>query len=219
MPVDKFGRSSTNSTTTVTRVIHSSGGGEGASLAYIHDNFLRVDGSTALTGRLDMGNNAIGNVANPVSDQDAATKHYVELRLHHVIGPMLQERPPPPIPRKPVISVTATERGRLDDASKEWSFGSSEDTTQCGYPVPRSGRIICMGLSAPPNPANIRVAIVKNNLTAPNHVGVLPPRHQAYTVDFDPPLEVNRDDFITLITLDGSIFRSAVACFLIELDI
>lgn len=40
--------------------------------------FLKLDGSRAMTGLLDMGSNLISEVSDPVSAQDAATKAYVD---------------------------------------------------------------------------------------------------------------------------------------------
>ena len=39
---------------------------------------LNTDGSTAVTGNLDMGSHNIKNVAEPTDNQDASTKHYVD---------------------------------------------------------------------------------------------------------------------------------------------
>ena len=39
---------------------------------------LKLDGSKAMTGALDMNNNEIKNLKDPVNDQDAATKQYVD---------------------------------------------------------------------------------------------------------------------------------------------
>ena len=40
---------------------------------------LKLDGSKSMTGNLNMGNNKIKNLKDPVNDQDAATKNYVEI--------------------------------------------------------------------------------------------------------------------------------------------
>ena len=42
---------------------------------------LKLDGSKAMTGALDMNNNEIKNLKDPVNDQDAATKKWINTQL------------------------------------------------------------------------------------------------------------------------------------------
>ena len=72
--VDKFGRSAHKRTQNISA--------EGASLSYINDNFIRNNGSTQMTGTLNMGNNKISNVHDPVDSQDVVTKNYIENQGH-----------------------------------------------------------------------------------------------------------------------------------------
>ena len=65
MPVDKFGRMSDNKTRD-----------NGVSLTYINNNYGRSDGSTPVTGSIDMKDNTLTNVSDPVNPQDVATKKY-----------------------------------------------------------------------------------------------------------------------------------------------
>ena len=65
MPVDKFGRMSDAKTRDT-----------GVSLTYINNNYIRRDGSTPVSGSIDMKGNTLYNVANPVNLQDVATKEY-----------------------------------------------------------------------------------------------------------------------------------------------
>ena len=67
MPVDKFGRISDTKTRDT-----------GVSLTYINNNYIRSDGSTPVTGSIDMKGNTLYNVADPVNPQDVATKEYVD---------------------------------------------------------------------------------------------------------------------------------------------
>jgi len=48
------------------------------SFKFINKSFVRRDGSNAVIGSIDMTGNTFNNVANPTSDQDVATKAYVD---------------------------------------------------------------------------------------------------------------------------------------------
>ena len=67
MPVDKFGRMSDVKTKDT-----------GVSLTYINNNYIRNDGSTPVSGSIDMRGNTLYNVSNPVNPQDVATKEYAD---------------------------------------------------------------------------------------------------------------------------------------------
>ena len=67
MPVDKFGRMSDTKTRDT-----------GVSLTYININYVRSDGSTPVTGFIDMKGNTLTNVSDPVNSQDVATKEYAD---------------------------------------------------------------------------------------------------------------------------------------------
>ena len=67
MPVDKFGRMSDTKTRDT-----------GVSLTYINNNYVRSDGSTPVTGSIDMRGNTLTNVFDPVNPQDVATKEYAD---------------------------------------------------------------------------------------------------------------------------------------------
>ena len=70
MPVDKFGRMSDTKTKDT-----------GVSLTYINNNYIRNDGSTPVTGSIDMGGNKLYNVSYPVNPNDVATKDYADYVL------------------------------------------------------------------------------------------------------------------------------------------
>ena len=67
MPVDKFGRMSDAKTRDT-----------GVSLTYIDNNYIRSDGSTPVSGSIDMKGNTLYNVSDPVNPQDVTTKEYVD---------------------------------------------------------------------------------------------------------------------------------------------
>ena len=63
MPVDKFGRMSDTKTRDT-----------GLSLTYINNNCMRSDGSTLVSGSINMNGHTLYNVSDPVNPQDVATK-------------------------------------------------------------------------------------------------------------------------------------------------
>ena len=67
MPVDKFGRMSDTKTKDT-----------GVSLTYINNNYIRSDGTTLVSGSINMNGNNFYNVSGPVNPQDVATKEYVD---------------------------------------------------------------------------------------------------------------------------------------------
>ena len=67
MPVDKFGRMG-DAKTRDTRV----------SLTYINNNYILSDGSTPISGSINMNGNTLFNVPDPVNPQDMATKEYAD---------------------------------------------------------------------------------------------------------------------------------------------
>ena len=67
MPVDKFGRMSDAKTRDT-----------GVSLTYINNNYIRSDGGTPVYGSIDMRDNTLYNVSDPVNPQDVATKEYTD---------------------------------------------------------------------------------------------------------------------------------------------
>ena len=67
MPIDKFGRMSDAKTRDTC-----------VSLTYINNNCIRNDGSTPVSGSINMNGNTLYNVSDPVNPQDVATKEYAD---------------------------------------------------------------------------------------------------------------------------------------------
>ena len=67
MSVDKFGRMSDTKTRDT-----------GVSLTYINNNYIRSDGTTPVSGSIDMRGNTLYNKSDPVNPQDVATKEYAD---------------------------------------------------------------------------------------------------------------------------------------------
>ena len=97
MPVDKFGRMSDAKTRDT-----------GVSLTYINNNYIRSDGSTPVSGSIDMRGNTLYNVSDPVNPRDVATKEYKMVNN---------------VDRGPVISVNANFCGDLRKGNYDFNFG------------------------------------------------------------------------------------------------
>ena len=70
MPVDKFGHTDSSSVQRVTA--------GGVTLTQINNTFVRLDGSNALTGNLNLGGNSIEGLSAPSEDNHITTKKYVD---------------------------------------------------------------------------------------------------------------------------------------------
>ena len=52
--------------------------------------FLKIDGSRAMTGNLDMGDHSIQKVCDPANSDDVATKNYVDAEIGYISTPFLK---------------------------------------------------------------------------------------------------------------------------------
>ena len=68
MPVDEFWRNGDRTTTVYT----------GINIAKLTNSFLRRDGGNTAVGDIDLNSNIIQNILDPVTNQDVATKNYVD---------------------------------------------------------------------------------------------------------------------------------------------
>ena len=114
MPVDKFGRMSDTKTKDT-----------GVSLTYINNNYIRSDGTTPVTGSIDMNGNTLYNVPDPVNPQDVATKEYTDKKTHMIV-------------------VYSNYCGLLSKGEYQLVFGGNimlPSGGECGFLMPHSGRI------------------------------------------------------------------------------
>ena len=68
MPIDKFGRNDDRATPVCT----------GINITNLTTSFLRRDGGNTAIGTIDMNSNITKNAADSLSNQDVATKNYVD---------------------------------------------------------------------------------------------------------------------------------------------
>ena len=98
MPIDKFGRMSDVKTRYT-----------GVSLTYINNNYIGSDGSTPVSGSIDMKGNTLNNVSDPANPQDVATKEYANKRPH-------------------IIAVHTHYCGNLRKGEYQFTFGGNIDS-------------------------------------------------------------------------------------------
>ena len=110
MLVDKFGSMSDTKTKDT-----------GVSLTYINNNYIRSDGTTPVSGSIDMRGNTLYNVPDPVNPQDVATKEYADKKTN-------------------IIAVSTNYCGDLIYGEYQFAFGG-KTCKEVGFLIPHSGRI------------------------------------------------------------------------------
>ena len=237
--VDKFGRSAHKRVQNISAV--------GASLSYINDNFIRNNGSSQMTGTLNMGNNKISNVHDPVDNQDVVTKHYLDSHLnedlrnsdidmnrYRVKNLRLEPQAPSDAvakyyvdtevaKMKPVISIIAAERGPLVSNAYEWSFGHGISNSEGGYVMTSPGRLLRLGLKSVGAGNNfVMVALTVNGNTFDNYYNVVQLQNETSgtRVFEEPQLSFSPGDVINFVTRTSvPDVQASYITALIELDL
>ena len=125
MPVDKFGRNGDRTTTVYT----------GINITYLTNSFLRRDGGNTAIGAIDLNNNIIKNVSDPVSNQDVATKNYVDTHAFTTAGGVVSGDIKLSVGSDLVRSLGCDELS----AGKKFTLLLGSDKNMLSYSVPNSG--------------------------------------------------------------------------------
>ena len=125
MPVDKFGRNGDRTTTVYT----------GINIANLTNSFLRRDGGNTAIGAIDLNRNIIKNVSDPVSNQDVATKNYVDTHAFTTAGGVVSGDIKLSAGSDLVRSLGCNDLS----AGKKFALLLGPDTNMLTYSVPNSG--------------------------------------------------------------------------------
>ena len=125
MPVDKFGRNGDRTTTVYT----------GINIANLANNLLRRDGGNTAIGAIDLNSNIIKNVSNPVSNQDVATKNYVDTNTFTTAGGVVSGDTKLSVGSDLVRSLGCNDLS----AGKKFTLLLGRDTNMLTYNIPNSG--------------------------------------------------------------------------------
>ena len=124
MPIHKFERNGDRTTTVYT----------GINIANLTNSFLRRDGGNTAIGAIDMNNNIIKNISDPLSNQDVANKNYVDKNAISTAGGVVSGDI-----KLNVSSDLARSLGCNDlTERKKFTLLVGSDTTMLSYSAPNS---------------------------------------------------------------------------------
>ena len=125
---------------------------------------IRRDGATPITGSINMGGNTLYNVAEPVKQQDVATKDYVDYikastqdYVNYMVKNTIQEEVRKELTISPVVMVNSVYEGPLIRGEYQFSFGSEKSGRYKGFLIPHKGRIAQIKVRTPLNKNTIGV--------------------------------------------------------------
>ena len=125
MPVDKFGRNGDRTTTVYT----------GINITNLTNSFLRRDGGNTVIVAIDINNHIIKNVSDALSNQDVATKNYVDTNAFTTAGGVVSGYIKLSVGSDLVRSLGYNELS----AGKKFALLLGTDTNMLTYSIPNSG--------------------------------------------------------------------------------